>query len=159
MGPVDPERTYLLRHEVLRPHQRVEEMSLPGADHPEACVIGAVALDSGEVVGSAAVTPEEPDEEMAAALPALRGWRLRSMATRPDLRSSGVGSAVLSGVIEHVTAHGGGLLWCSARVPALSFYERAGFRTYGEVWDAGPIGPHVMMWRTVLVDGAARADG
>ncbi len=149
IGPVAPERTYLLRQQVLRPHQRVEEMSLIGSDDPEAVVGAAVVAGSGEVVSTAAVSPEEAPAELATVLPPGRQWRLRSMATRPDLRGTGIGGAVLAFVISHVAAHGGGVLWCSARVPAAAFYERAGFVRFGEEWVAEHIGPHVMMWRTV----------
>jgi ribosomal protein S18 acetylase RimI-like enzyme len=149
IGPVPPETTYVLRQQVLRPHQRVEEMSLIGSDHPESVVIGAVVRESGEVVSTAAVSPEEAPPELAEVLPPGRRWRLRSMATRPDLRGSGIGRAVLDRALAHVESHGGGVLWCSARVPAAGFYERAGFVRFGEEWEPEHIGPHVLMWRTV----------
>lgn len=150
IGPVEPESTYVLRQQVLRPHQRVEEMSLDGSEHPDAVAIGAVIPGSGEVVGTAAVSPEEPPADLGRAVPTRPAWRLRSMATRPDLRGTGVGSAVLQAAIEHVSHHGGGLVWCNARVPAMAFYKSAGFISFGEPWEIEEIGPHVKMWRTVL---------
>jgi len=48
-----------------------------------------------------------------------------------------------------VSSRGGGLLWCNARVPAVAFYERAGFEVRGEPWDEPHIGPHVAMLRRV----------
>ncbi|MHB8244250.1 MAG: GNAT family N-acetyltransferase [Acidimicrobiales bacterium] len=146
---VDVERTLLLRQAVLRPHQRLDEIDLPGSEHPEAVAIGAVAASSGEVVGTAAVSPEEAPEDLAAVIPPGRRWRLRSMATRPDLRSSGIGAVVIQAVIDYVAHHGGGVLWCNARTGAIRFYERAGFVTFGEPWIAEAIGPHVMMWTSV----------
>ena len=71
------------------------------------------------------------------------------MATREDLRNQGIGGAVLSRAIDHVVEHGGGLLWCNARVPAMSLYRRAGFVEHGDPWDDPDIGPHVVMWRIV----------
>jgi GNAT superfamily N-acetyltransferase len=67
------------------------------------------------------------------------------MATAEDRRNEGVGTAVLEAVIEHVRRHGGGLLWCNARTPAVSFYERAEFATRGERWDDPILGPHIAM--------------
>jgi GNAT superfamily N-acetyltransferase len=67
------------------------------------------------------------------------------MATAEDRRREGVGAAVLAAVIEHVARNGGGLLWCNARAPAVSFYEKAGFTTRGEPWDDPVIGPHIAM--------------
>ena len=34
-----------------------------------------------------------------------------------------------------MATEGGELIWCNARVSALAFYERAGFRTWGEEWE------------------------
>ena len=152
--PVEPSLTYALRQQVLRPHQRIEDMALTGADRPGAVVVAAIDV-RGEVVATGAVTPETPDHELAGVVPPGRAWRLRSMATRPDARSGGIGAAVLRAVVSHVAAYGGGVLWCSARTPALSFYERAGFVTFGDVWEAEHVGPHILMWRTV--EGSAMA--
>ncbi len=71
------------------------------------------------------------------------------MATREDLRRLGIGGAVLEAAISHAAEHGGGLLWCNARVPAVTLYLRAGFVEDGEAWIDPVIGPHVVMWRTV----------
>jgi predicted GNAT family N-acyltransferase len=53
-----------------------------------------------------------------------------------------------------VRERGGGLLWCNARVPAVAFYERAGFNTRGEVWNDPQIGPHIAM-ELLVVDSTA----
>jgi predicted GNAT family N-acyltransferase len=71
------------------------------------------------------------------------------MATEPELRGQGIGGAVLARVIEHVARLGGGLLWCTARIPAQRFYERAGFVTRGDAWVDPEIGPHIVMHRQV----------
>jgi predicted GNAT family N-acyltransferase len=71
------------------------------------------------------------------------------MATAEHKRGEGIGTAVLRAVLEHVARHGGGLLWCSARTSARSFYERAGFVSRGDVWAEPNLGPHVMMERRV----------
>lgn len=148
VAPVDQELTFALRQQVLRPHQRVEEMSLAGAEHEDAIVMAAVTEDA-EVVGTAAVTPETPPGSLGDVLPPGRRWRLRAMATRADARGGGIGGCVLDAVLAHVAVRGGGAVWCSARIPARSFYERAGFRTFGEPWVEEKIGPHILMWRMV----------
>lgn len=128
-------------------------MALPGADHRDAVAIAALT-DEDEVISTAAVTPEAAPPEIDVDLPGGRRWRLRSMATRPDLRSGGLGAAVLAAVVAHVAEHGGGVLWCNARLPAVAFYERAGFATIGESWITDKIGPHIVMWRTVPTEEA-----
>jgi aspartyl/glutamyl-tRNA(Asn/Gln) amidotransferase C subunit len=136
--------TFALRQRVLRPHQTVQDMALPGDDDPDAGHLVARDTD-GAVVATATVRREAPpwDPEHP------RAWRLRGMATEEGVRGRGVGALVMAAVLGHVQSHGGGLLWCTARVPALSFYRRAGLAVRGEPWDEPVIGPHVAMWREV----------
>src|ERR1700730_5281404 len=131
------------RQRVLRPHETLAQLSLPGDDDPETGHFAA--LDDGEGIGTASVR-----REVAPWAPDV--WpvcRLRGMATAEDRRSRGIGAAVLAAVVEHVRAHGGGLLWCNARTPAVLFYERAGFATRGDSWVDPVIGPHIAMELTV----------
>lgn len=168
--PVDPVRTYRLRREVLRPHQEVEEMSALGSEHEDALVVGAVLRSTGEVVGTGGVAPEQPPAALAEARPHSvslpspapepeRWWRLRAMATAPGLRGSGVGAAVVDALLDHVARLGGGVVWCKARTPAVGFYGRAGFRSFGEPWTEPRVGPHVLMWRLVTAGESALGSG
>ena len=141
--------TYALRQEVLRPHQAVAEVGFPGDDDPETGHY-AVFSDRDEderIVGvvtvlrqfPAAPTADDPDD----------WWRLRGMATAPDWRGRGVGSALAAAAVAHVAAHDGAVVWCYARISAVDFYRAAGFVVTGEAWDEPALGPHVAMWRTV----------
>ena len=67
------------------------------------------------------------------------------MATDPATRDRGLGSQVLAELIAHARAQGAELIWCNARVGALSLYERAGFVAEGEEFDEPGIGPHRRM--------------
>ncbi|MGA3352883.1 MAG: GNAT family N-acetyltransferase [Acidimicrobiales bacterium] len=147
--------SYPLRHAVLRPQQDIEAVEWEGDEDPGTATFGAVEDANGTIVGVATVLRESaPFEPVVAGLSGETGvesvtWRLRGMATRADLRSRGIGSNVLEAVVEHVAAEGGLLLWCNARVSAIGFYERAGFRTWGDEFVVTSIGPHVVMWRRV----------
>ena len=55
----------------------------------------------------------------------LVAWRLRGMATVPELRSTGVGSAVLTAGLTAVREAGGDLVWCNGRTEAMVFYRTA----------------------------------
>jgi len=141
--------TLALRQAVLRPHQNLEEVALPGDDDPSTAAFAAVDPGGG-VLSVARVTLDRAlfpiDDLVPAGTPE---WRLRGMATQPDARNRGIGSAVLQAAIAYVASQGGGLLWCNARVPATGLYRRAGFTTYGEEWLDPDIGPHIVMWRRV----------
>jgi GNAT superfamily N-acetyltransferase len=136
---------------VLRPHQTLEQLRAPDDSAPGTG--NYAAFVDGEVVGTASVRreapPWAPSEHDA--------WRLRGMATHEGWRSRGVGSRVLDAIVGHVRAGGGGLLWCNARVPAVPFYERAGFVTRGAAWEEPDIGPHIAMERVVERSAAPQA--
>jgi len=133
--------TVPLRQKVLRPHQTFAQMSQDGDNDPETAFFAAYDA-AHQVVGTASVRREaSPWGEP--------GWRLRGMATEPELRGRGIGAAVLARGFEHVARLGGGLLWCNARIPAQRFYEREGFVTRGEPWVDPDIGPHIVMHRQV----------
>jgi GNAT superfamily N-acetyltransferase len=141
--------TFPLRRAVLRPLQRPEELALADDDRPSTATFAAIDGD-GEIVGTGRVGLDPPPSSLGGEVHGGRAaWRLRGMATREDARNAGVGSAVLGRVIHHVAEHGGGLLWCNARVPALTLYRRAGFAEHGQVWEDPDIGPHLVMWRTI----------
>lgn len=143
---VPVERTRALRKAVLRPYLPAEDPYVMPDDHlPTTIAFGAVTPDD-RLVGVARITPEPPPFDPSYE----RGWRLRGMATHPEARNLGVGSAVLAGLVAHIAADGGGILWCNARVTARGLYERGGMQRWGETWEEPHIGPHVVMWRHIL---------
>lgn len=143
---VPAESTLPLRQQVLRPHQRVEDVVVPGEREPGAAHIAALT-DDGEVVGTAVLV-----REPFAGAPDRRDvWRLRGMATADGRRGQGVGGRVLRYALGQVALHGGGLVWANVRLPARRFYEREGFSLHGDVWMDPHTGLHVTMWREVRV--------
>jgi GNAT superfamily N-acetyltransferase len=132
--PLAPEATRAVRQAVLRPHQSLDELAEDEA--PGTHAVGAYA--DGELVAVGLVAP---DGESG-------GWRMRGMAAVPAVRGRGAGTAVLQALLDHARARGATRIWCDARTPALSLYERAGLRAVSEVFELPRIGPHVVMeWR------------
>jgi GNAT superfamily N-acetyltransferase len=138
--PVPPETVRPLRHAVLRPTQGPEELVYPGDDLPGA--LHVAAREDREVVGIATVSPERHPHD-----PEPGDWRVRGMATTPSARGRGVGAALLDACVDHARARGGSRVWCTARVPAAGFYERAGFAVEGDEFELPDIGPHLLMAR------------
>ncbi len=145
--PLTAAETRPLRSAVLRPGQPPASLAYPGDDAPGSFHAGAVV--GGEVVGIATVYPEPMPLAPEDVLDAANAFRLRGMATRPDLQGTGLGRAVLLRCLEHVRDAGAEVLWCNARVPALGFYRRLGFETVGDVFEIAGIGPHFLMWTSV----------
>lgn len=115
-GPGDLPAVFALRHEVFVVDQDVppelerDEMD-DGCDH-------VVALRDGLVVGTGR----------------LAGGTIGRMAVAEHCRGRGVGAAVLSRLEERGVERALPAVELHAQVHALGFYERAGYRPYGEVY-------------------------
>jgi ribosomal protein S18 acetylase RimI-like enzyme len=125
--------TRVLRQVILRSHETIEQVA---ADEPSE-VFAAGGFDGERLIVVGMIASSEQ----------AGSWRVRGMATAAGERSRGAGRGVLDALLEHARANGGTRVWCNARVPARSFYERAGFHACSEVFDVPPIGPHLVMER------------
>lgn len=116
---------------MLRPHQTAEEL----ATHEPRGAVAIGAFDGGELVAVGLVGADGGPGS----------WRVRGMATAPHARGRGAGTAVLAALVGHALAQGATRIWCNARTPARSLYERAGFEVASEEFDLPEIGPHLVM--------------
>lgn len=120
--------TRTLRQRVLRPHQTVDDL----AGHEPAGAVAFGAFQGSELVAVGLVGPDgDPGD-----------WRVRGMATAPQARGRGAGSAVLHALVQHAIARGARRVWCNARTPALTLYQRAGFVVASDEFESPGIGPH-----------------
>jgi GNAT superfamily N-acetyltransferase len=123
--------TRALRQAVLRPHQTLAEVA------------------AGEAAGAFAIGAFDGDRLVSVGLVSAEGepgaWRVRGMATAGDVRGRGAGGAVLAALIGHAWSLGASRVWCNARTPARSLYERAGMRVVSEEFELPEIGPHFRM--------------
>jgi GNAT superfamily N-acetyltransferase len=116
---------------VLRPYLEVGEM----AESEPRDVVAIGAFFAGQLVAVGLIGPEgDPG-----------AWRVRGMATEPDLRGRGAGSAVLDALVGQARSEGADQVWASVRTPARALYERAGFRPDSDVYEVPRIGPHILM--------------
>src|ERR1039457_526407 len=121
------------RRAVVLPQQTLEQ----GAAEESEDAFAGGAFDGDELVAVGFVAPDgEPG-----------AWRIRSMATAPAARGMGAGTAVLDALVAHATAQGALRIWCNARSPARSLYERAGLRAVSEEFYLPDIGRHLLMER------------
>jgi GNAT superfamily N-acetyltransferase len=136
-----------LRRSVLRPHLP-SGSELPGED--QAGVVHLGAFEGQALLSACLIFPEQ-----CPWLPGERAWRLRSMATDPQHRRGGAGTALLDEARRIVDADGASVLWCHAREPAAGFYLRHGWTPVGEVFD-NDLGPHrrMQLWLRPAPDPA-----
>ncbi len=124
-------QTRQLRQTVLRPHETLEQL----AAHEPAGAFAVGAFDGEELIAVGFVAPDGE----------LGGWRVRGMATAPHARGRGAGTLVLEALLRHATTRGAQRIWCNARTPARSLYERAGLRVVSEPFEIPGTGPHYVM--------------
>jgi GNAT superfamily N-acetyltransferase len=138
--PVPVDDVIDLRHRVLRAGLPREAASFPGDDEPTA--VHFAAIEGSTVVGCVTLIHRPHDGAPA--------WQLRGMAVAPERRGGGVGSALLAAVDAHVGASDfSRQLWCNARVPAVGFYARHGWRAVNDVFDIPTAGPHRAMVKRI----------
>jgi GNAT superfamily N-acetyltransferase len=124
-----------LRHLLLRPHQRPEDLVYEGDDAPDALHLGA--FEDGRLVGIASIARDPPPGSRDPS-----AWRIRGMATLPEVRGRGIGGALLEACLTHARSRGASLVWCNGRVPAVAFYRRHGFASVRGPFELPGTGPH-----------------
>ena len=129
--PVALAQTRALRQAVLRPHETLAQLA---AHEPADCF--AVGAFDGEALVAVGLIGRDGG---------VGDWRIRGMATAPGARGRGAGTGVLDELLRHAAAEGATRVWCNARTPARSLYERAGLRVVSEEFELPMIGPHLVM--------------
>src|SRR5262245_38457725 len=135
---ITPAKTLPLRQSVLRPGQPVEQARFPSDDDSATAHFGA--FRDGELLCIASIFPADFADP-----PSTPAYQLRGMATAPDARGSGLGTAIVQACIKFALENGAELLWCNARTGAVTFYEKAGFEIVGQEFHIPDVGPHFRM--------------
>lgn len=122
-----------LRHTVLRAGMPPWAAVFEGDEEPTA--LHLAALEGRAVCGCVTLIRRAYEGRPA--------WQLRGMAVAEDRRHTGLGGRLLRfaerSMRDRATLD---TAWCNARVPAVRFYERHGWRAVSEVFDVPTAGPH-----------------
>jgi len=127
-----------LRQKVLRPHQKPEECIYSGDKEQLSGHFGKYI--DGKLIGIASIY-NQAEEGMTDS----GAWRIRGMATLPDLRGQGFGLELLDACINHAKSKGGKSIWCNGREKAISFYKKRDFYVDGEPFELPSIGLHFLL--------------
>jgi len=146
---ITAQESRLLRQRVLRPHQRAEDIVLPGDDAPETWHVGAYCngILAGIVSLYRARSPRHPELDTA--------WQMRMMGVAPAFQRQGLARAILLYGFGVTRRQGGVLVWGNARLHVAPLYERLGFVRHGDAFEVPDIGPHVYMERALQGDPAS----
>ncbi|SDL81752.1 GNAT family N-acetyltransferase [Sediminibacillus halophilus] len=137
---IEPERTYLLRHQILRPNQSILQCQYPNDFQQGSFHLGAYL--EGELISIASFYPEKHQ-----AFSETRQYRLRGMATLEAYRSQRAGTALIQYGESLMKQKSASLWWCNARTTVSDYYLKMGMDFEGEVFDIEPIGPHRLMFK------------
>lgn len=138
---IDAETALPLRWKMLRPHLPEAESRYPGDATVTSAHFGA--YDGGQnLVGVATLLKENESE-----FKLTEGFRLRGMATLPEVQGKGFGGALLEATLAFATETRAPLVWCHAREGAKGFYLRYGFKIKKGPYALPKIGPHYLMVR------------
>ena len=130
--------TWALRHQVLRPDQPLASVDYKEDSTREALHFAASLKD--QIVAVASIYREDESGRTEGKV-----WRLRGMATAPEIRGTGVGGALLSALLLRLKSQSEERVWCNARITASGFYLHYGFDVVGDEFQMPGIGPHYLM--------------
>lgn len=140
---IEVEAVYPLRSQVLRPGQPIKSCS-----YEEDSRVGVFHLgiyQNSKLVGIGSFYPEN-HEYLCDRTSVATGWRLRGMATVPDVRGQGLGTQLLQQGLKECQSRGASVLWCNARTNAVDFYRKLNFDIKGEEFMIENIGLHYLMY-------------
>jgi len=129
-----------LRHRLLRAGLPKESAQFPGDEIPSTWHLAVFnsRADGTPPISCASFMLNSYKDQPA--------WQLRGMATEHGRQSKGIGGELLRCGEALIAADSGvRLFWCNARVPAIRFYEKHGWRVDSEEFEIPTAGPHRKM--------------
>jgi len=77
-------------------------------------------------------------------------FQLRGMATLEEFQGNGYGKYVVLEAEKILREKNISILWCNARVSAVHFYYKQGFKSIGQEFDIPQIGGHFVMFKKLV---------
>jgi GNAT superfamily N-acetyltransferase len=140
--PITAGETYELRRALLRPHQRVHEMTWPNDEDTRTLHLGGFRGDRLVGIGTLHHQPMPGSTEYEA-------WRIRGLAVDHGHRGYGLGAQLLFHLIEHATIGAGKVVWANATAASFGFFEHHGFARRGDPFELPEIGPHYVVYTEI----------
>ncbi|MBC1446463.1 GNAT family N-acetyltransferase [Listeria welshimeri] len=138
---ISSEETQDIRHRVLRPEQSESNAIYPNDDLERTFHLGA--FENDVLLGVASFYPEK-----SAVIMNHTQYRIRGVATERRMRLKGLGTALLAEGEAKIWARGAEIIWCNARIVAVGFYEKHGYRKVGKSFVIPGIGEHYLMTKS-----------
>ncbi|TBN05523.1 GNAT family N-acetyltransferase [Hyunsoonleella flava] len=134
--------TYPVRHPVLRSGRPVATCAFGGDDLSSTIHLGLFNEDNIIGVASFMQSKHELFSEKSQ-------YQLRGMAILKPFQGKGLGEIILSHGETLLKEQSIDLIWCNARIIAVNFYKRRGYKTKGTPFDIPNIGQHYIMYKVL----------
>lgn len=143
---------YELRQRVLRPGRPALECLFPCDEDARTFHVG-VSVDKKILSICTFAYEQAPNELFTTVRNEINqtpySYRLRGMATEPEHHKKGLGAKALAFAEVELQKRFADLLWFNARENAFGFYERLGYKYFGEMFDIENVGPHKVMYKVI----------
>jgi len=136
------EKTYPIRHQILRPHQSIDDCKYNG-DRDNYTKHFGIYLNN-KLVGIVSIYKSSLNHFQG-----KNGWQIRAMATDVSIRKKGYAKKLLKKAEDYTIKNGANYIWCNARISALGFYEKNDYKIYGKEFYVEDIGQHYIMIKDV----------
>lgn len=139
---ISAEETYSIRHPILRAGKPLNTCAFNGDNLETTVHIGI--FNKNTVIGVASFMKTSND-----LFTEILQYQLRGMAVLQEFQGKELGKMLLE--------HGEGLLqernieliWCNARIIAVNFYKRNGYKITGDPFEIDEIGTHYKMYKAL----------
>ena len=139
---IKPELAYSIRQTVLRPNLTVEDCGYDIDKKEGSFHLGA--FFNKKLIGIASFSLENYNK-----FNIDRQYRLRGMAILKDFQRLGAGRLLINYAEQLILEQNIEILWCVGRIGVQGYYEKLGFKTYGEIFYYEPSGDHVIMYKEI----------
>jgi GNAT superfamily N-acetyltransferase len=140
---VDAEEIYPVRHPVLRPGKPFESCIFDGDNLSSTAHFAC--FDEKDAIGAVSVF-----ENNSTLFASERQYQLRGMAVLETYQKKGIGNQLVRFAEDYIKTQNGELIWFNARIIAVMFYEKLGYKIIGEAFNIGDIGLHYVMYKEIV---------
>ena len=134
--------TYLVRHPILRTGKPLETCAFSGDDLPSTIHLGL--FNNSSIIGVASFMKNNNNEFFKKSQ-----YQLRGMAIIETFQGKGLGKMLLRKGEQLLKDKKTGLIWCNARIKAINFYKRNGYKITGVPFEIPEIGKHYIMYKLI----------
>lgn len=138
--PISFKQVLPIRQQILRPGKPIEACFFSGDQHPSTIHLGA--FEKNTLIGIVSLMQNRNE-----ALSEKKQMQLRGMAVLPEYRNRHIAKKLLHETERKLKEEGSLFLWCNARENAVGFYNKHGFKIFGDKFEIHAIGPHYCMYK------------